>query len=469
MVSSEPADIKERWLRQAFSKAEIDASKWVPSRGANSNRLVIEAVYTYYARLYLNHEQLRWAAMAALVGTSFYAGFRDIDSVPGHLLSFFETAFLEMQRQIFEDQAVMHEAYLTDGLAGIRGLADAGIIDSTTVAAWQQIDSGEPRNMNAGNLSLLFREQHDIIDRFYVSMRTHTGGGAFTYAITVAGRPSIPGARSYPAVFPLSARASLPADWGITLATPLADGNIATFGNRWGLIERDTFPAFLRFLKHDTQARRLLKRCISQRVRRFLLVVRAGQLAVTLITRWRVRVSATLAPRRPSSQEVMGPTTLTGGTPVEIDLRRPPTRDQIGYVESSDFRVWASPDARAFTIKVSLPEGREFAGEAQLVTVTSLPHNAAPTRVTVKLMPGDRDHTHVMLGELSTRWGIDQPTVADWFERPRSAQLGHSYSTRVFRGRLVGYVAPEFQVEHHVSADLYIIDVIFAWDNAIVG
>jgi hypothetical protein len=67
----------------------------------------------------------------------FYAGFRDLGVLPdavrgaliaalgrasrrlaGHAagdLGFYETTFLIMQKKIFEDQAAMHEAYLTDG------------------------------------------------------------------------------------------------------------------------------------------------------------------------------------------------------------------------------------------------------------------------------------------------------------------------------------------------------------------
>src|SRR5207245_10181640 len=109
-------DPKSRWLAQALARAGIDTSRWVPAQGAVGNRETIEAVYSYYANLYLSHDRLKWAGMAALVGPSFYAGFLDIDSVPGRLLRFYETSFLEMQRKIFEDQSVMHEAYISEGL-----------------------------------------------------------------------------------------------------------------------------------------------------------------------------------------------------------------------------------------------------------------------------------------------------------------------------------------------------------------
>src|SRR6202023_461906 len=205
--------------------------------------------------------------------------------------------------------------------------------------AWQQIDSGASELVDTGNLALLFREQHDILDRFYVGMREHSGGETFTYGITVAGKPSIPGAPPFSAVFPLTGSATLRAELGISLATPLPDGNIANFGDRWGLIERDTFPAFLRFLRDGPRARKLLEKRISQRVRHFLLVARAGQLALGLIPRWRVRITSSSARHTP-----LEPAGLTDLASVRIDLTRPPTRGQIGFREPNDFRSVGQPD-----------------------------------------------------------------------------------------------------------------------------
>jgi hypothetical protein len=150
------------------------------------NRRTIECVYNYYGRLYLHHPQLEWAGMANMIGPSFYAGFLDIGFLPDqrrrifddvrHLVSagrrqvgrlfmrdgrvkelfvadlgFFETTFLMMQRKIFEDQALMHEAYLEGGLDAVRALGLVGVIDSATVRAWEQIDSGDPVQVHAGN------------------------------------------------------------------------------------------------------------------------------------------------------------------------------------------------------------------------------------------------------------------------------------------------------------------------------
>ena len=100
----------------------------------------------------------------------------------------------------------------------------------------------------------------------------------------------------------------------------------------------------------------------------------------------------------------------------------------------------------------------------RLLAAISLAPRAAPAQVTVKLPPTDRDQARATLTDLSAQWGFDESTVRDWYEDPRSAGMDHAYSTRVFRGQPVGFVRPEFQVEHHVRSDHYIVDTIFSWD-----
>ena len=101
----------------------------------------------------------------------------------------------------------MHEAYVADGLPQIEELYRARIIDAATLEAWRQIDAGrdcDPALVDRGNRTLLFREQFDIIDRFYVRMLGYhwPEGPAFTYSLTLAGAPSVPGAHSFPERYP---------------------------------------------------------------------------------------------------------------------------------------------------------------------------------------------------------------------------------------------------------------------------
>src|SRR5215471_10266903 len=242
--------LKEKWLNQAFVRAGIDRNRWRPGLGVEGNRQIIEAVYNYYSRLFQEHAFLEWTGIASLIGPAFYAGFKDIGVVPDALrraaaallgpisrrkaaqitgeLGFYETIFLVMQKQIFEYQATMHEAYLTGGVGAIEELYSAAIIDSATLQAWRCIDQGRATNqarlIDSGSRALLFREQYDIIDRFYVRMffRQRPEGAVFTYLLTYAGAPSVPRAHSYSQKFPLTVAARfLRAGWSLT--TPLPD------------------------------------------------------------------------------------------------------------------------------------------------------------------------------------------------------------------------------------------------------
>ena len=161
-------------------------------------------------------------------------------------LGYYETKFLTMQKKIFEDQAGCTRP-TCDGGMDDRGILRRRIIDSATLQAWQQIDKASGRRdaprrgcaiADVGNRALLFREQHDIIDRFYVRMLgvPVADGPGFTYLLTLAGAPSVPGAHSYPEQYPLRVDARLPRV-AISAQTPLADGNIAVFADRWKLID----------------------------------------------------------------------------------------------------------------------------------------------------------------------------------------------------------------------------------------
>ncbi len=325
VVGVEAHELREAWLNRAFDSAGIERGSWRPGRGVEENRRTVEAVYGYYGRLFLEHPYLEWAGLAGMIGPAFYAGFRDLGLLPDAVraaviavlgrasrrlagraagdLGFYETTFLTMQKKIFEDQAPMHEAYLAGGVAQIEEFYRARIIDAATLEAWRQIDSGR-RDAAAvtvadGNRTLLFREQHDIIDRFYVRMSGYRPplGPAFTYLLTLAGTPSIPGARSYPERYPLRVDARLPRIT-VSARTPLADGNIAVFTDRWKLIDADTLPAYLAFLRaHPDQARAAVATPLAQRVTGYRVLARAGQLAAAAFTHWDVDLRA--APPRP--------------------------------------------------------------------------------------------------------------------------------------------------------------------------
>lgn len=335
--------LKRYWTATAMLAAGIDPAGWDPSLGAAANREIVEQVYTYYGQLYADSPHLLWAAMANMIGPSFAAGFFDLNLIqryadaygrtgaPGlpagmselaHAtaadLRFYEMTFLGMQKDIFVDQASMHEAYERGGLDAIREMAEAGIFDRSTLRAWELIDqgrqSGDWAAIAAGNKGLLRREQFDIVADSYDEMRAHPGTGeAMTFMMTLVGGPSIPGAQSFPDVFPLRVEVATPGPdrvgtprsvFGIevphlnidnplqgtvTIQTPFPAGNIADRVQRWELIEQDTLPAFLELLRTDPErAAAIIQRPVSERIEEYHLysAPRVLEDAEHLLTHW---------------------------------------------------------------------------------------------------------------------------------------------------------------------------------------
>ncbi|HEX8160086.1 MAG TPA: hypothetical protein VF526_22115, partial [Solirubrobacteraceae bacterium] len=428
-LTKSPHELKEHWLSQAARRAGIDRSRWDPERGVEDNRDAIEAVYAYYGRLYLDNPQLKWAGLAGMIGPAFYAAFRDLGFFPniarrsvhavsrrasrrllrevGGNLGYYERTFLAMQKKIFEDAATMHEAYLTGGIAEIELLWRARIIDVATLSAWKQIDAGHRRGDMAlvdwGNRTLLFREQHDIIDRFYVQMRSHRAplGRVFTYLMTLGGAPSVPNADTYPKRYPLTFVARLPR-LAITLRTPAADGNIAVFANRWRLIDDDTLPDFFAFIQeHPDEARSMIAEPVSKRARALRLVARAGTLATAAIIGWRLSFSA--QPPAPSPAMRAGRRAARSEpASVAVDLTTAPAREATA---GSDSRIWMDALRRPLDVTVDLPAGRTFRARAEKTVMLASARGGDPTRLTIQLPPRDAEATQRLIDEYAVAWG----------------------------------------------------------------
>ena len=486
----EARELREAWFRRALDSAGIERRSWRPGRGVGENRRTVEAVYGYYGRLFIEHPYLQWAGLAAMIGPAFYAGFRDLGVLPdavrgaviaalgrasrrlaGHAagdLGFYETTFLAMQKKIFEDQAVMHEAYLAGGVAQIEELYQARIIDTATLQAWRQIDAGR-RDPAAdpvadGNRTLLFREQHDIIDRYYARMFAYRWplGRTFTYLLTLAGTPSVPRAQSFPQRYPLRIGARLP-PIAISTRTPLADGNIAVFADRWKLIDADTLPAYLAFIRdHPGQARALVATPLSRRVTGYRLLARAGQLAAGALTRWDVDLrAAPPGPRMPAARPAR-PFPRAAAT--VIDLASAPTRESAGLAAGTASRVWVNPGRAPFDITITLPGGRAYHAHAEMAVMLSSAPTGDPDRLTVQLPPASLDATTRLLGDYAARWGLPADAVTGW--RTSAAQRGPGdgyYGTHVFTPPEIGPVHLEFQVSHHVPERAFVVAALFSW------
>ena len=237
----------DRWLDEALDSADIDLEQWRPELGADANRDSIIDVYRYYGDLFLADPDLQWAGMANAIGPSFAAGFFDLANFrelagnlkdmasrlpPGAIplpseaiealagvteeeLRFYETTFLQMQYDIFLDQAPMHEAYRTGGIDAVRLIGDNNMIPPDIIDTWELLDEGNaaaigrssprPTPCSCGGSSAV------IIDGYYQEMYRHfPSGPAFTYLMTMVGTPSIPGADGYAEAYPIDVSIETP-------------------------------------------------------------------------------------------------------------------------------------------------------------------------------------------------------------------------------------------------------------------
>jgi hypothetical protein len=424
--------------------------------------------------------------MAAMIGPAFYAGFKDIGFLPDLIrrvgvgllgwvrpqsfdaaadLGFYETTFLGMQKKIFEDQATMHAAYVAGGVGEVEEFYRAGIIDLSTLRGWQQIDRGHQQGdlslIDRGNRALLFREQFDIIDRFYVQMLQYhrPEGEIFSYLLTLLGAPSVPGTHSYPQRFPLVIAATLPGG-DIQLSTPLADGNIAVFANRWKLIDDDTLPGYLTFVRdHANEARELVATPIAERVIRYRLVSRAGELAREGLTSWRLHLSHGGARQKALGVQSMKPLTAQTQS-LALDLTTPPTY-RPGDKSSA---VWMNHDRQPFDVAVSLPQSRAYRARAEVAVLLSSAPGANPDRLIVQLPSTDLSQTEQLLTEYGDEWGFPTEAIAQWrVDAERRASSDRDYSTQVFTPDDVGFVHLEFQVSHHVRESDFMVAALFSW------
>lgn len=332
------------WLVRSTIDADIDLTSWAPARGAEANKNTVFSVYTFYGKLFLAFPELKWAGMANMVGPSLAAGFFDIGAIPDVAellaekidtlppevraelpreltdlarygatlptieLQWFEAKLLAMQKHVFMDQASMHEAYLNGGTTAIAEMRAAGLIDDSAVAAWRAIATGRTELVQDANTHLLSREQNRILAAQWNQMRQHHGpiGGMVTYAITLTGSVSIPGAKTPAQYSPLTIstkiRNTTPR---LVLTTPLPSFNLADQADRWTYITHDTLPAYERIL-HDypTEARKIIASLMEDRVAQQRLAARWPQLANHLITSWYLSPPCTPYPHQLRSSGV---------------------------------------------------------------------------------------------------------------------------------------------------------------------
>jgi hypothetical protein len=485
LTSTDPYELKHKWLDVALRAAKIDRSRWRPGIGVEENRRTIGDVYDYYGRLFAHNPFLLWTGMASMIGPAFYAAFLDLGFLPDKArqfartvldwttrresreaageLGFYETLFLTMQKKIFEDQATMHEAYLEGGVPEIERLYQASIIDLATLAAWQQIDQGRRDGtweaLESACRILLWREQRVIIAHLYDTMMHHHGleGQLFTYALTCVATPSVPGARSESQVYPLVV--TPPVLRRPSLTTPLAQGNLARFADRWRLIERDTLPAYLKLVREDAaSASAIVQKPIFERAARYRLRARAGAILAAAVTRWRLGFG--LDPDGEADEQA----TATG-EPIRLDLGVRPAPDALGIRPPARTRVWISATPRPLDVQVQLPGRRVYDADAELVAATGLAVDGAPNHIMVRLGGADVEGAGDLLRKYAADWGIDGAELATWREHERRAGSSshQSHATHVLGPVTVGFVTLEFEVAYHVREKECEIAALFSW------
>lgn len=285
--------LKQYWSESAMREAGIDPLHWDPTKGVGHNRDDIYDVYAFYAELYKNDPRMEWIGMANQVGPTFIAGFEDIavlhemaargEDISDYLdgvdpataslmtqlarmgeadLKFYETTFLSMQKEIFEDIGSQHYAYQQGGIAEIERLEKAGLITKRMDAAWTSLDSvpaySNPQDfhnltpdqqaaLHKTSYNMADQEQNYVIADDYDHIRARPTGLVFTEAMTVAGEPSIEGAKTYyeqfPAVDPYFDLKRFP-----VTGVDLHHGNISVKEDRWNLIDQDTLGAYENWL-----------------------------------------------------------------------------------------------------------------------------------------------------------------------------------------------------------------------------
>jgi hypothetical protein len=259
----------------------------------------------------------------------------------------------------------------------------------------------------------------------------------------------------------------------ISARTPLADGNIAVFANRWQLIDDDTLPHYIALIRDNPeQARALVATPIRIRMARYRLLARVPALTAAALTRWRLDVTA--APG-PLFRAAAAPVRAAAAEGAIVDLTSPPTRESAGLAVGASSRIWMNPGHYPVEVAVNLPAGRVYQAGAAMAAMLSPDSTRGPDRLTVQLPAVGLDATGRLLAQYAAAWGFPPDEVARWRASaapgasagPEEDSGPFSYSTRVFTGADAGFVHVEFQVSHHLREGEFVVTALFTWGTPV--
>ena len=173
------------------------------------------------------------------------------------------------------------------------------------------------------------------------------------------------------------------------------------FQDRWKLIDHDTLPRYLAYVRESPeQARKLVATPVSVRMAPYRLCAQAGRLAAVALTGWDLGAGATHAhPRAFAGQHAM------------IDLTSPPTRESAGYARNADSRIWINRHRRPFDVEVTLPGGRVYHTRAETAVMVSSVPTGNPDRLIVQLPPAASMPPNFC-------WPLSRPSGASPLQRP---------------------------------------------------
>jgi hypothetical protein len=194
-------DLRRTFTNRALERAGIQAHQWDAKKGFVANRENVRRVYDYYGDLYHHApHKLLWAGLARLGGLEvFYPGFLLLnatrkmaagevlprlsqiplvrklldDTLPeAAIMAALECRLLQIQKDIFEDLAWQHEAYLQGRIDWLWRCCQADILQQCDFEAWRKIDQDTcPNAIGEGNKMLVWREQEKIVQPLYDTLQ----------------------------------------------------------------------------------------------------------------------------------------------------------------------------------------------------------------------------------------------------------------------------------------------------------